>query len=267
MAVKGRMTVRKSQSALADGATIPLWTSEPAPGTTLEKLQNSYLSSLDAVDKLEAHREEAAKSGQFTEAGLVESAKKFALSQLAPALHRSRQEIQAARKEALVLRNGLTLQPPDKTDVVGAMRRQEIRAWLRSLPEQERRSFIASRISSLDPEISLAIVEAPPELSGVLTADRQQLVNSALQAQHGDSIEQVVELERAIGIAEQTVEAARTEIARDVALDFALVQSACRPVRENSLGALFEKISGGRQRGHSCSENERRQRRHLDKGH
>jgi hypothetical protein len=210
------MTIRKDASALAS-PNMKLWDLDAAPGTILANLENkAYLAALDAIDKLEAHRAEAAKSGQFTEAGLTENAKKFALTQLAPALHRGRLEIAAAKKEAAELRNKLTLQPPDKTDLVGVMRRQEIRAWLRSLPDQKRRDYIAGNLEHLSPEMALAIIEAPAELSGVLGADRQVLVDTALRAQHGDAITVVVELERAIKIASHAVETVRTEIARDV---------------------------------------------------
>jgi hypothetical protein len=158
----------------------------------------------------------AAASGQFTETGLLEDAKKFALTKLAPALHRGRQEIAGAKREAQAKRAKLTLQPPNPTDLVGALRRQEVRSWLRSLPAQERRDYVAGHIDRLDPEVALAIVEAPAELSGVLGADRNVLVDRALQAQHGDALVEVLALERAVEIAEHAVETVRAEIARDV---------------------------------------------------
>ena len=147
---------------------MKLWDLDAAPGTTLGKLETkAYLAALDAMDKLEAHRAAAAASGQFTEAGLAEDAKKFALSQLAPTLHRGRLEIAAAKKDVAERRAKLTVRSPDKTDLVGAMRRQEMRGWLRSLPDQKRRDYIAGNIDRLDAEMALAIMEAPAELSGV----------------------------------------------------------------------------------------------------
>jgi len=47
-------------------------------------------------------------------------------------------------------------------------------------------------------------------------SDADRLVDRALEAQHGDAIREVVELERAVEIAEHAVEAVRAEIARDV---------------------------------------------------
>jgi hypothetical protein len=63
---KGRMTIRKGKSAL-QSSDMRLWDlGDAAPGTTLSKLENKYLSALDAVDKLEAHRAAAGVSGQLT---------------------------------------------------------------------------------------------------------------------------------------------------------------------------------------------------------
>jgi hypothetical protein len=56
------------------------------------------------------------------------------------------------------------------------MRRQEVRTWLRSLPADERRDYIARNLDRLEPEVALAIIEAPLELSGVLSADRHVLL-------------------------------------------------------------------------------------------
>jgi hypothetical protein len=187
MAVKERQTVRKGQSALAEGTTrMRLWDIEAAPGSTLSKLESrAYLAALDAVDQLEARRAEAKASGRFTDNGIADDARQFALSKLVPALHRGRQEVAAGKKEAAERRAKLTLRPPDPTDVVGALRRREIRDWLRGLPVEERRNYIARNLDRLEPEVALAIQEAPAELSGVLAADRNVLLDRALRQVRG----------------------------------------------------------------------------------
>jgi hypothetical protein len=233
---KGRQTIRKGASALADGPSMRLWDIESAPGSTLEKLeQHSYLAALDAVDQLEAHRAEAAASGTFTETGLIQSARQFALSKLVPSLHRGRQQVAAAKREAAEKRSKLTLQPIDRTDLVGEMRRQEIRTWLRSMPDDQRSSYVAANLEHFDPETALAIVSAPPELSGVLGSDRAVLIDRALQAQHGDAIAQVVQLERATDVAEHAVEKIREQIARDVGI--------ADPSEFDKLAAPFEQAA------------------------
>jgi hypothetical protein len=218
MAVRGRQTLRKGGSALRDGASMRLWDVEAPPGSTAAALETrAYTAALNSLDELESYRAKSAASGKFTETGLQEDAKRFAASTLAPVLHRGRLEIAAAKKEAAERRAKLKLQPVDKTDLVGCMRRQEMRAWLRSLPDQQRRDYIASHLEHLDPEMALAVIEAPAELSGVLGSDRGVLIDAALSAQHGpDAINEIVTLERAVEIAEMAVESVRAEVARDV---------------------------------------------------
>ena len=244
MAVKGRMTLRRGKSALADGTTLmKLWDIETTPGTTAAALETrSYLAALDAMDKLEAYKSEAAQSGQFTEAGLNEAAKRFALSSLAPTLYRGRLEIAAAKKEASEKRATLTLQPPDKTDVVGHLRRQEIRSFLRTLPDQKRREFIAGNIDRLEPEMALAVIESPAELSGVLEADRRVLMDGALKAQHGAAITEITELERGIAIAEYAVELVRAEIAKDVGVDTHQFNQLAAPFEAKATAPYLKKF-------------------------
>jgi hypothetical protein len=58
--------------------------------------------------------------GKFTAAGAVDDAAQFALSELAPVFKRGRNVINNAEREAKELRDKIKLQPPDKTDLVGA---------------------------------------------------------------------------------------------------------------------------------------------------
>jgi hypothetical protein len=52
---------------------IRMWTlGDGQRGTTKEKLRLAYLASLDAVDRIEARKAEALKSGKFTAAGAVD---------------------------------------------------------------------------------------------------------------------------------------------------------------------------------------------------
>jgi hypothetical protein len=65
---------------------------------------------------------------------------------------------------------------------------------------------------ALDPITAEALVTAPASLTGISKMHRQQLIDRALQAQHGDKIAELKELERAIEAAESAVETGRDEI-------------------------------------------------------
>jgi hypothetical protein len=100
------------------------------------------------------------------------------------------------------------------------------------LPNDARNRVLAD-VDQLDPEMALAIVEMPAELSGVLEVDRNQLVDRALHAQHGEAPADLRELESAITIAESAVEAGREEVAHE--------NGIFDPVKFNELAADFEK--------------------------
>ena len=77
-----------------------------------------------------------------------------------------------------------------------------------------------------DPDMALAIVEMPAEFSGVLELDRNQLIDSALQAQHGEAMTQLVEFERAIEMPAQLDSARMTLEACDGILLVRLTEEA-----------------------------------------
>ena len=238
---KGRQHIRRNSST----RTVGLWALNAEPNTTLAKLEKAYLGALAAVDAIEDHKVAAKATGRFTDQGLVDGALQFAVSELAPTLHRDKQTIAAAKTEATERRAKLRLEPADKTDAVGFARRAEIRGWLRSLPANERNAFVG-QISKLDPEIALAIVEVRPELSGVLAADRDQLLDRALLAQHGPAIQEVEELERGIELADRAISMAREELATEAGIDLTKFNEAAAPYEKAATAPwLRKRIEGG----------------------
>jgi len=53
-------------------------------GTTKEKLRQTDLGALEAVDRVGAYKAEALKSGKFTPAGAADDTLQFAIAELAP---------------------------------------------------------------------------------------------------------------------------------------------------------------------------------------
>jgi hypothetical protein len=72
---------------------------------------------------------------------------------------------------------------------------------------QKQRDAVTRNPDKLDPITAEALVMAPASLTGISKTHRQQLIDRALQAQHGDKIAELKELERAIEAAESAVEA------------------------------------------------------------
>jgi hypothetical protein len=71
----------------------------------------------------------------------------------------------------------------DRDDVVAAMDRAEIRAWLRSLEPGER-----ARAACSNPDVAMAVVHSPPELSGLLGDSHDRAKTFLLEHLHGPEL-------------------------------------------------------------------------------
>jgi hypothetical protein len=212
---KGRMTIRSGTSSDKrngrDNRRIRAWDFNPNPGTTLAKLESAFLGALTAVDSVIARRDDAMNSGKFTADGVAGDVLNFALNEAVPVLKRGRVAIAAAKREASELKDKLKLGAPDTSDQwkVGLMLRAIDRVAAMS---QKQRDALTRNPEALDPITAEALVTAPASLTGISKMHRQQLVDRALQAQHGEAVAELQELERAIEVAESAVEAGRDEI-------------------------------------------------------
>lgn len=219
---KGRMTVRKNAMQVVgdpmrptDGRVnrrIRLWDFEAKQGSAIAKLESAYLGALSAVDAVEEHKASALKSGKYTPQGSADDALQFVLTKAIPTFKRGRDAIAAAKREAASLRDKIKLQPPDKGDVAGALLRREIRDRLSGMSAKDRDRFINENLERMEPIVAEAILTAPSWLSGVSDSHRNLLMEKALEAQFGDAVVEVQELERAIEVTTSAVETGRDEV-------------------------------------------------------
>jgi hypothetical protein len=215
MPYKGRLTIRAGNSEDRRNGRgnkrIRAWEFDPKPGSTIAKLETAFLSALTAVDSVAFRRDEASKSGKFTADGVSNDVLQYALNQAVPVFKRGRLAIAAAKREASELKETLKLGAPDTSDQwkVGLMLRAIDRVAAMS---QKQRDALTRNPDLLDPITAEALVTAPASLTGISKMHRQQLIDRALQAQHGDKIAELKELERAIEAAESAVEAGRDEV-------------------------------------------------------
>jgi len=252
--IEGRRTIRKNTPKIhnpmipADGRRnreIKMWDAGTgAEGPFKEKLRAAYLGALDAVDRVEAHRTKAMASGNLTAAGVNDDTLKFAASQLAPAFSHGRRVIDAAKAKAKSLRDKITLAPPDKSDAVGFLRRQEMRRHLLEMDDKKRSQFISQNRESLDRDMVQAIVEMPAAFSGVLESDRNSLIDTALRAQHGPAMDELADLESAIEITQSAVTAGRNEIMEQTGVDAATFNAAAAPFENQTEVPWLRRGSG-----------------------
>jgi hypothetical protein len=217
---KGRQTIRKGGSLTGThgpvSRPIKLWPFNPKPNTTLARLEAAYMAGLDAVDRIEVHARSSAASGRFTAEGVKDDALKFALSDLVPSLHRARTTIKKAKSEVAERKSKLKVDGPDKSDLAGAFRRMEIRNFLKAMKGNDQKNYFARHGDNLPGEVAMAILEMPPELSGVPKSRHDLVTERALAARHGPEIAEIAELEEAIAAAESAVETGRDEVRLEV---------------------------------------------------
>jgi hypothetical protein len=213
---KGRTTIRKggSLTGMHGPASRPtkLWPFNAKPNTTLARLEAAYMSGLDAVDRIEERKRGSAATGRFTAEGISADALQFAMSDIVPALHRARTTIKKAKAEVAERRSKLKVNGPDKSDVAAAFRRREIRNFLREMKGNDQKNYFARYGDNLPAEIAMAITELPAEFSGVPKSRHDLLMARAVEAQHGEDIAEIAELEEAIVAAEGAVETGRDEV-------------------------------------------------------
>jgi hypothetical protein len=216
LGILGRRTIRSSKpGSKSEGPVVGLWDIKPKPGSRAEALQRVYLDSLSAVDQAEARKASALASGKLTPDGVKSDLLTFGAQKLAPVLYRGRQVVEAAKREVADKRSQIKLQPADKTDLAGAMRRAELRDWLRNKSEADRSAYLREHAESLAPEIALAMLEMPAEVSGISQLQHSAMVDRVLEATHGEAISEIKQLERAIELAEKAVELGRGEIIKE----------------------------------------------------
>jgi hypothetical protein len=174
---KGRVTARKN-----GGRRVRLWELGDANNPTVKRLETAYVSSLEAMDRVEAQHAANKADARFTPEGVRDALLKFVLTDAVPVLHRARTGIKKARTELAERKSKLKLEGPDKTDAAAAVRRSDIRSWLRGLEPEQLNNYFARYGHNLPTDVAQAITELPPEFSGVPQSRHDLLTERALNA-------------------------------------------------------------------------------------
>lgn len=218
--LKGRNTIRKNGSVTgATGQTsrqIKRWRFDPEPDTLLARLQDAYLSGLEAVDQIEQRTATNRTNGKFTREGSRDDVLSYALNTLIPNLHKARLTIKRAKAEVAERKAKLKIDGPDPTDIAAAFRRMEIRTFLRDMNGEDRSKYFTNNGDNLPADVLMAVLELPPEYSGLVAPQRERLTQQALATRHGPEIAETTELEEAIAAAESAVETGRDELRLEV---------------------------------------------------
>jgi hypothetical protein len=238
---KGRQTVRQN-----GGRRTRLWELADSKNLTVQKLEAAYLAGFEAMDRVETRHAQNKTDSRFTPDGVKDDLLKFVLNEAVPALHQSRMTIRKAKDEVAERRGKLKLAGPDKSDIAGALRRQEIRQRLSAMKPDEQSAYFGKYGDNLPAEVAVAVVELPPEFSNVPPSRHDLLIESELNAQFGPEIQEIQELQQAIEAAESSVEAARDEVRLEVGLhDVAKFNELAAPIEAKHSAPRLRRTKDG----------------------
>lgn len=178
-------------------------------GTTelMRALRRAYFDSMAIIAGVEDASASVKVDKRLTREG-QRDALENAVRTHASAIARSRTIIQGARRDLAEQRESLRPGPADKQDTVGALRRQELRTWLRGLSIEGR----ADALSDPSPELVQAIVEQPAALSGVNAAVYQRMLNEAVEHAHPGAAEAGKQAAEALDTTARAVAAAEAAV-------------------------------------------------------
>lgn len=221
-------------------------------------VRDPYASMWGAAAKLSdakaaaiAKGAEIDKSAHFTPAGRVAAKRAYLEANVAPFVRGAFDAIDKANAEITRIRSSMSPVVIDKSDFAGALRRQELRAWLRGLPDRDRNRILALP-ELVDPDIAIAITEQPAQLSGVTEGQRTRLADRAIASRYPSEITTVStigdgaeSLEHTVGTTINEIGGAfgfsSHEIAEPVGLD-ASPLAGDKQERVAAIGAMFPEL-------------------------
>ena len=243
--IVGRQFIRGDHVEGNRSRRVGWWEINTKPGTTLDKVKAVYLSSLNVADDSEAFGKQAQESGEFTDAGLKAAILGNATSKLAIQLKRNQQSLDRASRELADQRAKLAPPAPDPSDAAAAIRRWEFRQWFKGLDDRERTRYMMENRGKMPPEEAAALMEVPASRTGILEIDRNDLIDRAMRAVHGDLIDDVKALEAGIGLASAATNAARDQLAKDGGTTLAKFDELAAP-SEAKASIPWLKMDGGK---------------------
>jgi hypothetical protein len=134
-----------------------------------------------------------------------------------------------------------SMPPTDPADVVGFLRRQELRAALRTMDAGQRAVLIAQ-----DPMFADAMLEQPPSLSGLLPGENFVVENAKearLGALFGPQLAEIGELEKVVAEANMIADVARVGLQSSSQMEWPAFNEFVKPI-ENRQGAPWLLKSG-----------------------
>ena len=180
------------------------------------ELKKAAENCFAVAQKFSNQRDEVVGDGRYSAEG-----KRAQLAEVRTKSERLMQDarapIDSAMKGIERLRAQIKPPPIDRTDPVSELRRAEIRAYMRSLPDAARMAKMLS--PQPDPSILDAVLDMPAELSGVRAEDYAHAKAAREQQLHGPKLREIEALQAVVGEADAAASVARMDLANIAGVD------------------------------------------------
>jgi hypothetical protein len=176
------------------------WRSEWNDRHELARLGREFQKVLRFVKEVPAKRAEQAKEGKLSEKGLNEAMQAHYAANVIPNLRRAAWEAEKTVADIATRRARLCHVEFDRTDIGGALLRQELRAHLRTMSQGERIAAITANV-----QLRGAVFEGPAFLCGLSEDTRSELKRRIGLEEHPHEAAQLEEAEEAVAVANAAI--------------------------------------------------------------
>jgi hypothetical protein len=164
-------------------------------------------AALDAIDQIAEMRATIDADKMSSQLGKTQQLRDFAPT-LAPAVAKARGAIAGAKEAIERQREGLMPRVKDRNDVASAMLRSDFRRFNQGRPVAD----IIRTVES-DPTAMEALFEGPPELNGLTSEIRGQILKAYLERHAGELLAAISDQTSAVDLLETGVNKASQELA------------------------------------------------------
>jgi hypothetical protein len=178
----------------------------------LSRFYNNFERVEALSEKLKAKKDQLAKSTTLTDLGKAEGVRDFAAKEIVPKLRAERLDLEASLARMADHRKKLSTPEINGMDTVAAMQRQEIRTFLRGLPDAQRVGLL---LGSPDAQTIAAVMEMPAVMSGLTDDMRGKVQEIQLKKLHPQILELHENAEQAIGLTDSAIRMTLNELRRD----------------------------------------------------
>lgn len=150
------------------------------------QLAAAYVALNKAAEDGRAKASALKNDPNYTPVGRANQMKNWLLGDGLAPVKAARGAMKAAQAEIDATRAKMTGAAIDKSDVAGAVLRTDLRAWFRGLDPAARTARLVMK--DIPQDLKLAILEAPPELSGVSAEQKAAVERDEIEARHPDEV-------------------------------------------------------------------------------